>query len=108
MQKVKSLGLRKRLKQLKEKYDFNNLDLQILKKVQNYQIKSICCTTDGGFDKNTGEFYTEERTLNFKIKIVYQRTPNSTLETVLLKAEEADHEHLFRFPEDDIKLNKAV
>ncbi|MDN3595273.1 hypothetical protein [Zunongwangia endophytica] len=108
MRKVKSLGLRNRLQQLKDRYDLSALDLEVLRKVQKYQIKSICCTTDGGFDKETGEFYTEERTLNYKVKIVYQKEPNSKLDIVLLKAEEAEHEDFFKFPKKTVKLNKAV
>ena len=108
MEKVKSLRLQNRLQQLKNSYELSDLDLEILEKVQQYQIKSICCTTEGGFDKKTGTFYTEERTLNYKIKIVYKRTASSPTEFVLIKAEEAEEEELFQFPEKTAHLNKAV
>ncbi|MCL6219607.1 hypothetical protein [Zunongwangia pacifica] len=107
MNNLKSLGFQNRLQQLKDRYDLNNLDLEILKKVQQYQIISICCTTEGGFDKKTGAFYTQERTLNYKIKIAFKRTANAPLEFVLIKAEEAE-EDFFHFPKKTTSLNKAV
>ncbi|SFB90237.1 hypothetical protein SAMN04487907_1011107 [Zunongwangia mangrovi] len=108
MEKVKSLRLQNRLQQLKNRYELSDLDLEILEKVQQYQIKSICCTTEGGFDKKTGAFYTEDRTLNYKIKIAYKRNDSAPTEFVLIKAEEAEEEDLFQFPQKTTHLEKAV
>ena len=106
MENLKSLRLQNRLQQLKDSYELKNLDLQILQKVQQYQIISICCTTEGGFDKKTGAFYTQDRTLNYKIKISFKRTPTSPSEFVLIKAEEAEEDFL-NFPNKKAVLNKA-
>ena len=99
--------LQNRLKQLKDKYELNDLDLEILEKVQKYQIVSICCTTEGGFDKETGTFYTQDRILNYKIKVVFKRNSNSPSEFVLIKAEEAEDD-FFHFPQKSNTLSKAV
>lgn len=60
------------IEHLKTKFNFTRNELTILEKSKNF-INSIAFTTDGGFDSDTGEFHSEERKINYKIRIVFNK-----------------------------------
>ena len=60
------------LRRLKKKYKFHSKELKLLKAIEDCDINSIAYTVDGGFDKNTGEFHSEERPACFKVRIKYR------------------------------------
>lgn len=91
MESITSLKSKEKLQRIKDRFDLSKLDLQTLDKLTNCDIYSICCTTDGGFDPVTGEFYCKERMINYKIKIVYRDKKSSAAKHVLLKPEMGDN-----------------
>ncbi|WP_417885915.1 hypothetical protein [Zunongwangia sp.] len=108
MKSIKSLKTEKKLQRIKDHFDLSKLDLQILDKLLDYEIYSICCTTDGGFDRVTGEFYCEERMINYKIKIIYRDNKKpSKAKHVLLKPEMADTVYYRHSQKNILNLQKA-
>lgn len=61
------------IEHLKTKYEFSRKELKILENIKKHNINSIAFTTDGGFDLETGEFHPEERKVNYKIRITYEK-----------------------------------
>lgn len=61
------------IEHLKTKYEFTGKELKILENIKKHTINSIAFTTDGGFDLETGEFHPEERKVNYKIRITYEK-----------------------------------
>lgn len=72
------------LKRLKKKYKFHANELKLLKAIEDCDINSIAYTVDGGFDKKTGEFHSEERPACFKVRIKYKSLDQDEEQSVYL------------------------
>lgn len=66
-----------------ENYKLNKNDLIKLKRIKNHIITSVAYTAYGGFNKRNGEFYVEDRKINYRLRIKY-RPRNGTREKILL------------------------
>jgi len=60
------------LNRLKEKYKLSTKELKQLKDLEECEVSSISFTENGGFDRRNGEFYSEDRECNYKIRIKYR------------------------------------
>jgi len=72
------------IEHLIEKYNLSTKELKLLEEIKNKIIHSICFTTEGGFNCDSGEFYSEERANCYKIKIKYEEKHSQNLEVVYL------------------------
>lgn len=73
------------IEHLKTKYDFSVKELKILESIKKHTINSIAFTTEGGFDLDTGEFHPEERQVNYKIRISYEKQYSNTGSFICIK-----------------------
>ncbi len=69
---------------LKEKFKLSGEELILLEKIKKNKIHSISFTTEGGFDNESGEFFSEEKQGCYKIQIKYEQENSTGLELVHL------------------------
>jgi len=73
------------IEHLKEKYNFSTNELKLLEEIKNKMIHSISFTSEGGFNCESGEFYSEGSSNCYKIKIKYEEKDSQNLKVVYLK-----------------------
>ncbi len=80
-----AVHVEKCLGRLRDKYNLDAISLKRIMNLKKYIITSIAFTTDGGFDESTGFFHSEERALNYKIRIKFKKSDDMPEEFLVLK-----------------------
>ena len=79
------------LDHLKEKFSLSEKEIYQIEEIKKHTIHSIFFTTEGGFDKKTGEFNSEEKENSYKIKIKLAKKKSKDFEWVYLRATKVDY-----------------
>jgi len=73
------------IEHLKERYVLSGQERAMLDKIKTQIINCVAFTTDGGFDAETDEFFPEEVSGKYKIRIRYQKDDSKPEKTIYLK-----------------------
>tara|TARA_B100001063_G_C16280416_1_gene318923 strand:- start:122 stop:391 length:270 start_codon:yes stop_codon:yes gene_type:complete len=73
------------IEHLKERYVLLEKELKILEEIKKYTINCVAFTTEGSFDSDTDEFFPEEITGKYKIRIRYKKRRDKPEKTIYLK-----------------------
>ena len=79
------------LKRLRKTYNLSERQIMPLRRLFDLDITSVAYTIDGGFDPKTGDYYSENRGVNYKIRVKYYEGKDDATEkmrAVLAVAEE--------------------
>ena len=72
------------LNQLLKRYTLSEQDLKTLNAMDENKIVSLAYTDYGGFDEKTGNYYAEERDINYKLKVDYLKDEAGGVETLIM------------------------
>lgn len=72
------------LNKLLKRYKLSQNELAKIERIEASKILSLAYTDDGGFDFNDGSYYTEDRDVNYKLKIDYLSNENDQKTLILL------------------------
>ncbi len=72
------------LNRLLKRYRLSNHELSALEQIDASKILSLAYTDTGGFDTQNGTFYSEDRKVNYKLKIDYLAEDSNQKQTLIL------------------------
>ena len=72
------------LNTLLKRYSLSEHELLKLRTIDESKIVSLAYTETGGFDIHDGSFYSEEREINYKLKIDYLMNGSDRKQTLIL------------------------